>query len=55
MAQKVVGSTVLTGGKAHVRQMAGGIEVAFPRGSRDPIDTIIEIRFDRPITPPAAR
>jgi len=49
MAQKVVGSSVLTGGKGHVRQMAGGIEVSFPRGSWDPIDTIVEIRFDRPI------
>lgn len=51
MDQKLVGSEVLTGGKARVRQMAGGIEVAFPRRSRDPLDTILELRFDGPINP----
>ena len=51
LAQKLLGSSVLTGGEARVRQMAGGIEVAFQRSSWSAIDAIVELRFDGPIQP----
>ncbi len=51
LAQKVISSSMLTGGSVRVRQMAGGTEIAIPRRFWDPLDTIVEIEFDRPLQP----
>jgi len=52
LEQKLLGSSLLTGGQARVRQMAGGIEITFPHSSWGEIDAVLELRFDRPIKPP---
>lgn len=44
---KLVSHTVLTGGKAMVKQTAQGIEISVPAGERNEIDTIVELRFNR--------
>jgi alpha-L-fucosidase len=46
--QKIVGSSVLTGGTASVRQSADGIEVSVPKSDRQEIDTIVELKLDAP-------
>ena len=50
IAQRVTASRVLTGGKAAVRQTDDGIEIQVPIEHRDPIDTIIELILDKPVT-----
>ena len=47
--RKIVSHSVLTGGKATVRQTTAGIEVSVPPQQRDPLDTIVKIEFDKPI------
>ena len=42
---KILGSRVLTGGDAQVKQTAEGVFVSMQEG-RDPIDTIIELKID---------
>jgi alpha-L-fucosidase len=49
MEQKVVKHSVLTGGKATVKQTASGIEVAVPAGNRHAIDTIVKLEFNAPV------
>ena len=49
LAQKITGARVLTGGKATYRQSADGVDVDLAKEQRDPVDTIIEIRLDRPV------
>jgi len=44
---KVVRSRVLTGGKAEVRQTAGGLEIFVPESDRQPIDTVVALELDR--------
>jgi len=41
LARKIVGSSVLTGGTATVKQTADAIEVAIPKADRQEIDTIV--------------
>jgi hypothetical protein len=43
---KAVGSRVVTGGKAEVRQTAFGIEISVPEKDRQPIDTIVALELD---------
>jgi alpha-L-fucosidase len=45
---KVVGSRVLGGGKAEVRQTAAGIEVSVAESDRRQIDTIVALELDGP-------
>ncbi len=49
LGAKLVRSSVLTGGTADVRQTAQGIEIRIPQDSRDEIDTIVVLTFDRPL------
>ncbi|MBI4326059.1 MAG: alpha-L-fucosidase [Chloroflexi bacterium] len=46
LAAKVVGSRVLTGGQAEVRQTAAGLEIAVAEGDRQPLDTIVALELD---------
>ncbi len=48
IGKKVLGSTVLTGGAAQVRQTDEAVEVSVPAGDRSPIDTIVALRLDGP-------
>ncbi|MGQ9590327.1 MAG: alpha-L-fucosidase, partial [Planctomycetota bacterium] len=45
---KVLGSRVLTGGEAEVRQTAAGLEVSLPPRDRRPFDLIVALELDRP-------
>lgn len=48
---KLIASRVLTGGDATITQSAQGtIRVSLPPEQRDPLDTIIRLQFDGPIT-----
>jgi alpha-L-fucosidase len=47
--QKIVGSSVLTGGTATVNQSADGIEVSVPKADRQEIDTIVVLKLDGPV------
>ncbi len=44
----VVGSRVLGGGKAEVRQTAAGLEVSVPETDRQTLDTVVAIELDAP-------
>ena len=46
IAAKVVGSRVLTGGKAEVLQTADGVKVSVPKADRDPLYTIVALELD---------
>ncbi|MBN1345794.1 MAG: alpha-L-fucosidase [Phycisphaerae bacterium] len=48
IAKRIVANSVLTGGKADVKQTPDGIEIAVPPAQRDPIDTIISLELDGP-------
>jgi alpha-L-fucosidase len=48
IGKKILGSTVLTGGAAEVRQTDEGVEVSVPPNDRRPIDTIVALRLDGP-------
>ncbi len=48
LPQKVVASSVLTGGTVTVKQTASGLDLTVPAGNHDPIDTIIELTLDAP-------
>ena len=43
---KVVGSRVLGGGRASVRQTGTGLEVSVPEGERHPADTVVVLELD---------
>jgi alpha-L-fucosidase len=45
---RVVASTVLTGGSVNVKQSADGLSVSVPAANRQPIDTIIALKLDKP-------
>jgi alpha-L-fucosidase len=45
---KVVGSRVLTGGRATVRQTESGLEVALAEKNRQPADTVVALELDGP-------
>jgi alpha-L-fucosidase len=49
ITQRITASKVLTGGKATVTQTDDGIEIQVPKEDRDPIDTIVELTFDKPM------
>jgi alpha-L-fucosidase len=44
---KIVKSSVLTGGKADVKQTSDGVEIAVPKSDRQEIDTIIALELDK--------
>jgi alpha-L-fucosidase len=44
--KKIIGSSVLTGGTAAVKQGKEAIEISVPKGYRQQIDTIIELELD---------
>jgi alpha-L-fucosidase len=46
LAQKIVGSSVLTGGTATVTQTDQGIEISIPKADRQEIDTIVVLRLE---------
>ncbi len=48
LGRKIVGSSVLTGGTAAVKQSAEGVEVSMPTAYRRPIDTVVCLRLDGP-------
>ena len=48
LARKIVGSSVLTGGTATVKQTAEAIEVSVPKADRQEIDTIVVLELDGP-------
>ena len=48
IARKLVRHTVLTGGKAGVKQSESGLEVALPAAHRHAVDTIIKLELDGP-------
>jgi len=45
---KIVNSSLLTGGRAQVRQSDAGIEITVPKSDRREIDTIVMLELDRP-------
>ncbi len=49
LAQKIVRTTVLTGGTAHVAQTDHGVEVKLAAEHRDRYDTIIRLELDRSV------
>jgi alpha-L-fucosidase len=49
--QKIVSSSVLTGGTATVKQSDDGIEVSVPKSDRQDIDTIVVLKLDGPASP----
>ena len=48
LARKIVGSSVLTGGAATVRQTDNAVEVSVAKADRQPIDTIVALKLDGP-------
>lgn len=60
IARRIVGSSVLTGGTAQVKQTEAGIEVRLPAEGRDALDTIVKLELDGPakdipvVMPPGA-
>jgi alpha-L-fucosidase len=46
IARKIIGSRVLTGGTAEVRQTAEGVEVSIPKTDRQEIDTIVVLQVE---------
>ena len=47
--RKIISSSVLTGGKATVKQTASGITVTVGAKDRDDLDTIVKLEFDRSV------
>ncbi|RPI98157.1 MAG: hypothetical protein EHM31_12230 [Candidatus Aminicenantes bacterium] len=45
---KVIGSRVLGGGQASVRQTDAGLEILVPEGDRHPADTVVVLELDGP-------
>ena len=45
---KIVGSSVMTGGTATVKQTEYGIEISVPKADRQEIDTIVVLKLDGP-------
>jgi alpha-L-fucosidase len=50
IAQKITDNRILTGGKAVIAQTHDGIEIQVPTPYRNPIDTIVELTLDSPVT-----
>jgi alpha-L-fucosidase len=50
---KVVSSSVLTGGKAEVKQTETDIEITVPAADRQEIDTIVALQLDKPVSKPS--
>jgi len=48
LPRKIVGTSVLTGGTAEVKQTDESITVAVPKTQRQPIDTIVVLQLDGP-------
>ena len=50
IGRKILSHKVLTGGKATVKQTEDHIEISVEEKDRDELDTIIKIKFDKPVT-----
>ncbi len=48
--QKITAVSVLTGGTAAVKQSGYGIEISLPKEHCNPIDTIIKLQLDEPVS-----
>ncbi|MCW1923859.1 alpha-L-fucosidase [Luteolibacter arcticus] len=48
--EKIVSARALTGGAVKFEQSAGVITLSMDEKDRDPLDTIIELKLDRPVT-----
>jgi alpha-L-fucosidase len=48
IGKKVISATVLTGGRAEVKQDAQGIRITVPKEARQEIDTLIELKLNGP-------
>jgi alpha-L-fucosidase len=48
LPRHVLAARTLTGGRVTVRQTAEALEVTLPKSDHDPIDTLVELRLDRP-------
>jgi alpha-L-fucosidase len=46
IGKRIVGSRVLTGGTATVRQATDSLEISVPKADRQEIDTIIALKLD---------
>jgi len=46
----IVASRVLTGGDVKIAQTAKGLDVTMSKAQHDPVDTIIELTLDQPVT-----
>ncbi len=55
ISQRILGSKVLTGGTAGIIQGGRRITITLPPGDQDPLDTIIRLELDEPITPAAPK
>ena len=44
---RILGASVMSGGRADVRQTPGGIEISVAPGARDPSDTVVVLKLDR--------
>ena len=50
LPKKIVGSSVLTGGTAEVKQTEQAVEISVPKAHRQEIDTIVALELDGPAT-----
>ena len=48
--RKLTAHSLLTGGTVTVTQTVEGIRVTVPTDDRDPVDTIVKLQFDKPVT-----
>ena len=48
IARRIVRHSVLTGGRAEVKQSAAGIQVRMPSAQRHAVDTIVKLELDDP-------
>ena len=50
LKENIVASRVLTGGDVRIAQTAKGLDVTLSKAQHDPVDTIIELTLDQPVT-----
>jgi arabinogalactan endo-1,4-beta-galactosidase len=51
LKQKILRSSVLTGGQANIEQNDKGISLGVSKEERDPLDTVIKLELDGPVSP----
>ena len=50
LTAKIVMSRALTGGQLGLTQSEKGVDIALPENQRAPVDTVIELTLDQPVT-----